>query len=171
MYIYMYNIYIYMYNIYIYIYICIICIYICIICIYIYRKSNPIASHVPMNPHFPEAFDGQDLVVPEGPLRVPRPAKPPPVDRAGHREHLRAPGRSWGMDPHRWCLNPSAPKGGQNPYRYHGGASLKWSYSNSWMLDFMENSWKILSMDDFGISHILGHIDSLDWKAWFWPSK
>ena len=33
----------------------------------------------------------QDLVVPEGPLRVPRPAKPPPVDREGHPEHLRVP--------------------------------------------------------------------------------
>lgn len=35
--------------------------------------------------------EDEDLVVPEGPLRVPRPAKPPPVDREGHPEHLRVP--------------------------------------------------------------------------------
>ena len=52
--------------------------------VYIYRKSHEI-------PSIPMYICRQDLVVPEGPLRVPRPAKPPPVDREGHPEHLRVP--------------------------------------------------------------------------------
>eukprot|EP00435_Cladocopium_sp_Y103_P073590 s155_g44.t1 len=58
----------------------------------------------------------EDLVVPEGPLRVRRPAKPPPVDREGHLEHLRVPPVAEGEEAPVDETKPSAPRG---PDRYN----------------------------------------------------